>query len=66
MFPFRRLSAVRVDEKVKGITIEKMGLNVGDRETRGPGTITLKEQGGEFRVTVVSAGAPQPREKSSR
>lgn len=66
VFPFRGLSTVRVDEKVKGITVDELGLKVGDREMRGPGTITLNEQGGEFRVIGVSAGAAQPGEKSPR
>ncbi len=53
--PFRGLSTVRVDGKVKGITVEEMGLKVGDDETRGPGTITLTEEdNGEFRVIGVS------------
>jgi hypothetical protein len=66
VFPFKGLSTVRVDEKVKGITVDEMGLKLGDNEMRGPGTITLKEEGGEFRVIGVSAGAPQPGEKSPR
>ncbi|MGH7319677.1 MAG: hypothetical protein ACRELA_08640 [Candidatus Rokuibacteriota bacterium] len=52
--PFRGLSTVRVDGKVKGITVEEMGLKVGDNETRGPGTITLSEENGAYRVIGVS------------
>ncbi|PYO20282.1 MAG: hypothetical protein DMD88_12490 [Candidatus Rokuibacteriota bacterium] len=59
VFPFRGLSTIRADGKVNGITVEDLGLKVGDNEMRGPGTIMLKEQdGGEFRVIGVSTGAP--------
>ena len=59
VFPFRGLSTIRADGKVNGITVEELGLKVGDNEMRGPGTIMLKEQdGGEFRVIGVSTGAP--------
>jgi hypothetical protein len=63
VFPFRGLSTVRQDEKVTGVTVEELGVKVGDSETRGPATLTLKEQDGEFRVVGVSTGAPQPAEK---
>jgi len=36
---------------------------VGDSETRGPGSITLKEQDGQYWVTEVSTGAAPPGEK---
>ena len=59
VFPFRGLSTIRADGKVNGITVEDLGLKVGDNEMRGPGTIMLKEQdGGEFRVIGVSTGTP--------
>jgi hypothetical protein len=59
VFPFRGLSTIRADGKVNGITVEELGLKVGDNEMRGPGTIMLKEQdGGEFRVIGVSTGTP--------
>src|SRR2546428_3898117 len=48
VFPFRGLSTVRQDEKVKGVMVEELGLKVGDSETRGPGSITLKGQDGEY------------------
>src|SRR5437763_16103477 len=63
VFPFRGLSTVRQDEKVKGVTVEELGLKVGDSETRGPGSITLKEQDGQYWVTEVSTGAAPPGEK---
>jgi hypothetical protein len=66
VFPFRGLSTVRVGENVKGITVEDMGVKVGDSEMRGQGTITLKEEDGNFRVIGVSTGGPQAEEKSSR
>ena len=59
VFPYRGLSTIRADGKVNGITVEELGLKVGDNEMRGPGTIMLKEQdGGEFRVIGVSTGTP--------
>ena len=58
VFPFRGLSTIRADGQVKGITVEELGLKVGDSDTRGPGTIMLKEQNGEFRVIGVSTGTP--------
>ena len=59
VFPFRGLSTIRADGKVNGITVEELGLKVGDNEMRGPGTIMLQEQdGGEFRVIGVSTGTP--------
>ena len=63
VFPFRGLSTVRQDDKVKGVTVEELGLKVGDSETRGPGSITLKEQDGQYWVTEVSTGAAPPGEK---
>ncbi len=63
VLPFRGLSTIREGETVKGITVAEVGLKVGENETRGPATITLKEQDGEFWVTGVSTGAPQAGEK---
>jgi hypothetical protein len=56
VFPFRGLSTVRVEGMVKGITIEDVGLKVGSDEVRGPGTLTLQEEAGAFRVMGVSTG----------
>jgi hypothetical protein len=56
VFPFRGLSTVRVEGKVKGITIEEIGLKVGGDELRGPGTLTLQEEAGAYRVVGVSTG----------
>jgi hypothetical protein len=58
VFPFRGLSTVRVDGMVKGITIDDVGLKVGSEEVRGPGTLTLQEEAGAFRVMAVSTGHP--------
>lgn len=66
VLPFRGLSTVREGEKVTGITVEELGVKIGERETRGPGTIMLKEQDGAFRVTGVSTGAPQAGPKPPR
>ena len=59
IFPFRGMSTVRTDGKVTGIKLDDLGLKVGDRETRGPGLINVKEVNGQFQVTDVSAGSPQ-------
>lgn len=59
ILPFRGMSTVRADGKVTGIKVEDMGLKVGGREMRGPGTINVKEEHGQFRITEVSAGSPQ-------
>jgi hypothetical protein len=56
VFPYRGLSTVRVDGKVKGITVEDLGLQVGHEQVRGTGTLTLQEDGGSFRVVGVSTG----------
>jgi hypothetical protein len=55
--PFRGLSTVRTDGKVTGVKVEEMAFKMGDKEMRGPGTVDLKEDNGEFRVTGVSATA---------
>src|SRR5207244_9389096 len=39
VFPFRGLSTIRADGKVNGITVEDLGLKVGDREMRGQGQL---------------------------
>jgi hypothetical protein len=56
VFPFRGLSTLRVNGTVKGITIEDVGLKVGNEEVRGPGTLTLQEEAGTYRVMAVSTG----------
>jgi hypothetical protein len=66
VLPFRGLSTVREGEEVRGITVEEMGLKVGESETRGPATLMLKKQDGEFWVIGVSTGASQAGEKPSR
>ena len=64
LFPFRGMSTVRVEGKVKGITVDDIGFKVGEAEMRGPGTITLKEEpSGSFRVVGVSAGSPDGADK---
>ena len=53
--PFRGLSTVRADGKITGVKVDELALKLGDKETRGAGTIDLKEENGEFRVTGVNA-----------
>jgi hypothetical protein len=59
VFPFRGLSAVRAGTEVKGVAVQELGLRVGDKETRGPATVTLHEQNGQYRVVGISLDAPQ-------
>lgn len=54
VFPFRRLSTVRTGETVKEITVEDLGIKVGDKEMRGPAVINVKELNGQFKITGVS------------
>ena len=54
VFPFRRLSTVRMGETVKEITVEDLGLKIGDREMRGSAVINVKELDGQFKITGVS------------
>lgn len=54
VFPFRRLSTVRTGADVKEIAVEDLGLKVGEKEMRGPATLSLTEQSGDFRVTGVT------------
>jgi hypothetical protein len=57
-FPFRGLSTVRTGVEVTGVTVDELGVRIGDKEMRGPATVTLKEEAGQFRVTEVTvAGA---------
>jgi hypothetical protein len=54
IFPFGGISTVRVEGDVKGATVDEIGLKVGKVEKRGPGTVTLEEKDGAYRVTAVS------------
>jgi hypothetical protein len=56
VFPYRGLSTVRVEGKVKGITLEEIGLMVNGEQIRGAGTLTLQEDGAGYRVVGVSTG----------
>jgi len=42
---------------VKGVAVDELGGQVGGKETRGPATLTLREEGGRFRIIGVSFGA---------
>jgi hypothetical protein len=59
VFPFRRLSTVRMGDAVKEIVVEDLGLKAGDKEMRGPGIISVKEMDGKFKVTAVSLTSKQ-------
>ena len=54
VFPFRGISTFRVEGEVKGVTLEEIGLKAGESKKRGPGTVTLEEKNGEYRVTTVA------------
>lgn len=54
VFPFRGLSAVRVEGKVKGVTVEEITVKAGGTEKKGKGTVTLEEKDGTFTVTAVA------------
>jgi hypothetical protein len=56
VFPFRGLSTVRAGAEVKGVAVDELGGQVGGKETRGPATLTLREEGGRFRIIGVSFG----------
>lgn len=54
VLPFRGLSTVRVEGKVKGVTVEEITVKAGGSEKRGKGTVTLEEQDGTFKVAGVA------------
>ena len=54
IFPFSGLSAVRVEGKVKGVTVDEITVRAGGSEKKGKGTVTLEEQDGKFRVAGVA------------
>ncbi len=54
VFPFRGLSTVRVEGKVKGVTVDEITIKAGGSEKKGKGTVTLDEEGGKFRVAGVA------------
>lgn len=54
VFPFRGLSAVRVEGKVKGVTVEEITVKAGGVERKGKGTVTLEERDGTFKVAGVA------------
>jgi len=54
VFPFRGLSTVRAGDEVKSVTVQELGLRVGEKETRGPATVTVKEENGQYRVVGIS------------
>ena len=54
VFPFGGLSTVRVEGKVKGVTVEEITVKAGGTEKKGKGTLTLEEKDGKFTVTSVA------------
>jgi hypothetical protein len=54
VFPFKGLSAVRVEGKVKGVTVDDIAVKVGGEEKKGKGTLTLEEKNGKVMVTKVA------------
>ncbi len=53
-FPFRGLSTVRNGTEVKGVTVSELAVRVDGQEMRGPATMMLKEDAGQFRVIGVA------------
>jgi hypothetical protein len=53
-FPFRGLSTLRNGTDVKGVAVGELGVRIGDKEMRAPATVTMKEDGGQFRVISVA------------
>ena len=54
ILPFRGLSTVRVQGKVKGVTVEEIAVKAGGAPKKGKGTVTLEEKEGRFTVTSVA------------
>jgi hypothetical protein len=54
VFPFKGLSIVRVEGKVKGVTVDEIAVKVGSEEKKGKGTLTLEEKNGKVMITKVS------------
>jgi hypothetical protein len=54
VFPFKGLSTVRVEGKVKGVTVDEIAVKVGSEEKKGKGTLTFEEKDGKVVITKVS------------
>lgn len=54
VLPFRGLSTVRGGAEVTGVAVDELALRVGDQELRGPATVTVKADAGQFRVVGVA------------
>ena len=54
LLPFRGLSTIRSGAEVTGVTVDELALRVGDHELRGPATVTVKAEAGQFRVVGVA------------
>lgn len=51
--PFRGLSTVRSGAEVTSVAVDDLALRVGDEELRGPATVTVRDEAGQFRVVGV-------------
>lgn len=51
--PFRGLSTIRTGADVTGVTVDELALRIGDEELRGPVTVTVTDEAGQFRVVGV-------------
>lgn len=54
VFPFKGLSAVRVDGAVKAVTVEEITVKMGSEQKTGKGTLTIQDQDGKSVITKVS------------
>jgi hypothetical protein len=54
VFPFKGLTAVRVEGKVKGVTVDEITVKASGEEKKGKGTLTLEEKDGKVTITKVS------------
>lgn len=53
-FPFRGLSTVRNGTEVTGVTVSELAVRYDGQEMRGPATMMLKEEAGQYRVIGVA------------
>ena len=54
VLPFKGLSTVREDGKVKAVTVKELTIKVGGEEKKGKGTLSLEEKDGKTTVTKVT------------
>lgn len=51
--PFRGLSTIRSGAEVTGVAVDDLAVRIGDEELRGPATVTVRDEAGQFRVVGV-------------